>query len=230
MDANRVRILREVLSSTGWLDRTRTFARALRRSTEKEQSLLIVGTPDQEPWHFAAHLDDESRYGGFPGLSPTLVRWNPPAGAPPHLAVGFSRLAAARPGETLFVVAPDTAPEALLDRVDDARRIGATILTMDGGDKDLESLAHESLIVPPQGLIAPSDAEVIAVGMAEAGLFDFDLSAPGVSFDAVSHLVSTAAGEVDLALPGSEASRRRGFRDRLGRLLETIEGPNPRDD
>jgi len=230
MDVTRVRLLRELLSSTGWIDRSRDFARALRRSTDKEQGLLLVGTPTEEPWHFAAHLDDESRYAGLPGLSPTLVRWNPPPGAPPHLAVGLDRLEAARRGETLFVVAPDAAPEDLLERVDDARRIGATILTMDAGDKELEGLAHESLIVPSRGLIAPTDVEVMSIGLANAGLFDLDLTSPSVSFDTVSHLVSSAAGEVEMTNAGRDTSSRRGFRDRLGRLLENIEGPNPSDD
>ena len=146
------------------------------------------------------------------------------------MAVGLDRLEAARRGETLFVVAPDEAPADLLERVHDARRIGATILTMDAGDKALESLAHEILIVPSQGLIAPTDAEVIAIGLADAGLFDLDLTSPAVSFDTVSHLVSSAAGEIELTSAGRGSSSRRGFRDRLGRLLENIEGPNPRDD
>ena len=80
------RLLRDVLSSTGWVDRTRGFARSLRRSTDHGDGLLLVGTPTHEPWHLAAHLDDESRYAGIPTLSPTLVRWSPPPGAPEHLA------------------------------------------------------------------------------------------------------------------------------------------------
>ena len=31
-------------------------------------------------------------------LAPTLVRWSPPPGAPPHLSVGLARLEAARRG------------------------------------------------------------------------------------------------------------------------------------
>jgi hypothetical protein len=82
--------------------------------------------------------------------------------------VGLARLEAARRGETLFVVAEDTAPVPLLERVDDARRVGATILALDEGDPDLDALAHEALAVPES-----------------------------LSFDAGQHLVSAAAGERD---------------------------------
>ena len=70
------------------------FARALRTSTRARGGLLLIGTPADEPWHLAAHLDDESRLSGIAGLAPTLVRWNAPADAPPHLRVGLERLAA----------------------------------------------------------------------------------------------------------------------------------------
>jgi hypothetical protein len=128
----------------------------------------VVGTPTYEPWHVTAHLDDEARLAGIPELAPTLVRWAPPAGAPPHLAVGLARLEAAQRGETLFVVAEESAPVPLLERVDDARRVGATILALDEGDPELDALAHEALAVPES-----------------------------LSFDAGQHLVSAAAGERD---------------------------------
>jgi len=129
-----------------------------------------VGTPTYEPWHVTAHLDDEARLAGIPELAPTLVRWAAPAGAPPHLSVGLARLEAAQRGETVFVVADDTAPVPLLERVDDARRVGATILALDEGDPELDALAHEALAVPES-----------------------------LSFDSGQHLVSAAAGERDAA-------------------------------
>src|SRR4051812_25389035 len=156
--------LRELLSSTDWMGQTRKFARVLRSSAKDD--LLLFGTPEEEPWHLAAHLDDESRY--VPALKPTLVRWAPPPGAPPHLAVGLDRLKETRKGEALFVVAEETAPPHLLERVDDARRTGAIILTLGGRDRELEGLAHETLVVQPSGL---------------------------VTFDAAQHLVSAVAGE-----------------------------------
>ncbi|MGI5168591.1 hypothetical protein ACQEU3_30020 [Spirillospora sp. CA-253888] len=169
MDADQVTMLREVLSATGWLDRTADLGRALRTGARTPGGLMLVGTPAGDPWHMAAHLDDESRLGGLPGLSPTLVRWSPPPDAPAHLRVGLERLEAARRGETLLVVAEDGAPDPLLERVDDARRTGALVLALEGGDRELRGLAHEALTVPPGD--------------------------PLISFDGAQHLVSAAAGQ-----------------------------------
>jgi hypothetical protein len=169
MNAEQVAALRTLLAPTGWLERASVFARALRRSSRTAGGLLVVGTPEQEPWHLAAHLDEESRLAGIPELAPTLVRWAPPVDAPPHLRIGLERLGAAGRGESLLVVSPQAAPDPLLERVHDARRGGATILALDRGDPQLEAMAHEALVV-------------------EAG------AAP-LSFDAAQHLVSAAAGE-----------------------------------
>ena len=230
VDVTRVGLLREVLSGTGWVDRTRGFAHSLRRSTDRGEGFLLVGTPTQEPWHLAAHLDDEARYAGLPTLSPTLVRWSPPDGAPPHLAVGLDRLEAVRRGETLFIVAPDDPTEGLLERLADARRSGATLLTIDGGDVDLADLAHEQLIVPSRGLIAPGEPSGLAVPLALAGLGDVDLALPDVSFDTVQHLVSVAAGEEHILVASPSRTSRRGFRDRLARMLDGIEGESASHD
>jgi hypothetical protein len=165
-----VATLRALLAGSRWLERARVFGQALRRSPRSAGGLLVVGTPAYEPWHVTAHLDEESRLAGIPELAPTLVRWSPPPDAPPHLAIGLARLEAARRGETLFVVAEDTAPVPLLERVNDARRVGATILALDSGDPELDALAHEALAVPGTGLM---------------------------SFDATQHLVSAAAGDRD---------------------------------
>ncbi|WP_433255003.1 hypothetical protein ACQPYK_13870 [Streptosporangium sp. CA-135522] len=167
MDARSVALLREILGSTGWVERTRELGLAL-RATRSPGGLLVVGTPEDEPWHLTAHLGDEARLAGLPQLDPTLVRWRPDPGAPAHLRVGLERIERARRGETLFVVTEEQAPEALLERVSDARRTGATILALDGGDPDLEGLAHDALAIPGQ---AP------------------------ITFDGAQHLVSMAAGE-----------------------------------
>lgn len=203
MDAEQVAALRELLSTTSWVTRTRSFAQTMRRSTTTPSGLLLVGTPDEEPWHLTAHLSDEARLSGIPELAPTLVRWQVPDGAPAHLSVTLQRLEAARRGETVLVVAEDTAPDALLERAWDARKLGATVLSLDGGDTELQGVAHESLTVVSN-----------------------DLVVPGVSFDTVQHLVSAAAGETGPA--GSAANGRRGFRDRLGHLLDVVSGPSSR--
>lgn len=197
-----MRVIRDLLSTTGWVERTRDFASSLRRSTVQPGNLLLVGTPTEEPWHLAAHLDDESRLAGVPELSPTLVRWSVPPQAPPHLSVTMARLEAARRDETVFVVAPDNPTEGLLERVADARRVGATILSIDEGDDDLGTLAHDRLVVP-------RDAETRLVTKS---------SMTQVDMDTVQHLVSVAA---------AESTTRVAMRDRLARFLERVSGPAP---
>lgn len=167
MDADQVAALRALLAPTSWLERTAAFARVLRRSPSPG-GLLVVGTPGDEPWHLTAHLEEESRMGGVPGLAPTLVRWEPPPDAPPHLRIGLRRVEQAGRGEAVLVVGTQPAPAALLERVHDARK-SATVLALDQGDPELEDLAHEVLTVAPA-------------------------TAP-LSFDAAQHLVSAAAGQ-----------------------------------
>jgi hypothetical protein len=157
----------------------------------------------------AAHLTEESRLADLPGLTPTLVRWAPPPGAPAHLSVGIDRLAQVSRRETLLVVSQATAPERLLDHVADARKAGAAIFALDQGDPELDGLVHESLTVRQD-------------------------QAP-ISFDAAQHLVSFAVGEpspddlADLVQSGPVAARTAssGLRGKLNRLLNTISGPQP---
>jgi hypothetical protein len=180
MDAVRVALLREVLAGTEWLGATRRFAGVLRGSVVSHGGgLLLVGTPVYEPWHLAAHLVDEAAWSGTPELAPTLVRHDARPSDPAHLAVGLGRIEAARRGETLLVVSPEGPGDPLLERVSDARRAGATVLALGSGDRELASLAHESLAVP-EGT-------------------DLDL-------DTVQHLVSAAAGEN--VLPAVRGRRR----------------------
>ncbi|MFI5755513.1 hypothetical protein [Streptomyces sp. NPDC051569] len=200
MDAVRVALLREVLAGTGWPASARRFAGVLRSSVLPQGGgLLLVGTEEYEPWHLAAHLVDEAAWSGQPELNPTLVRHQVRAGDPAHLAVGLGRLAAAGRGETLLLVAPERPDGGLLERVRDARRAGATVLALDGGDADVRGLAHDAL----------------TVGASE--------TAGGVDLDTVQHLVSAAAGEN--SLPAQRGRRR--FRDRLSRLADQLTAPPP---
>jgi hypothetical protein len=169
MNAEQVAALRVLLGPTGWVERAAAFARVLRRSSRAPGGLLVVGSPGHEPWHLAAHLDEASRFCGLAELAPTLVRWDPPAGAPAHLSVGLDRLEHAGRGESLLVVTQEAAPDPLLERVHGARRDGATVLALDTGDERLEEMAHEALVVAER-------------------------SAP-LSFDVAQHLVSAAAGD-----------------------------------
>lgn len=210
VDVARAQLLRDLLATTAWLEKTRAFAQNLHRPSASSGSLLLIGTPGEEPWHLAAHLDDEARFSGLPHLSPTLVRWSPPRGAPAHLAVGLERIAAARRDEMLFVVAPEPAPEHLLERVADAKRMGATILALDAGhDDELDGLAHDRLVVPRSGSpVAAPSLELPATAS----------TAPAVDMDVVQHLVSLSAGE---------ATVRPSLRGRLARLIERVSGPAP---
>ncbi|POX40612.1 hypothetical protein C3486_13280 [Streptomyces sp. Ru73] len=225
MDAVRVALLREVLAGTEWIQATRRFAGSLRASVAPHGGgLLLVGSAEYEPWHLAAHLDDEAAWSGLPELSPTLVRHRVPLGVPAHLSVGLGRLETARRGETLLVVTPEAPGAGLLERVHDARRNGATVLALDAGDRDLGALAHDALTVPAlpvpplpgepatAGAAAPDDTAE-AAGPAAA---DLDL-------DTVQHLVSAAAGENSLPAP----RRHRRFRDRLSRLADQLTAPPP---
>jgi hypothetical protein len=166
VDARQALLLRQMLAGAPGLDQTTQLARALASGKHTPGGLLLVGTPDDEPWHFGAHLDDEARWAGIPSLAPTWVRWNPPPDAPPHLAVGLERLEGAGRGETLLVATPSGAIDPLLERVSDARRHGALILAVEGAPTELQSLAHEA----------------VAAG-------------PAVGYDLTTHLVSVAAGE-----------------------------------
>jgi hypothetical protein len=232
MDSERVAALRDALAHTSWWSRATDLGKAV-RATSGPGHLLLVGTPRVEPWHLAAHLDDEARYNVLPQLSPQLVRWAPPDQAPDHLKIGLSRLEQVGRGETVFVVAPEAAPDSLLERVDDARRIGATVLSLDAGDDQLGALSHERMTVSAGGLVLPdgllpspppswegqrSGQPGDSVAPPPEVLAGLELPA---SFDLAQHFVSAAAG-----LPS--VGGQQGWRERLGRLIDLVSGPSPR--
>lgn len=189
MNAEETALLRALFEGTPFDDEVVEFAGALGTAPHEAGGLLLVGTPDEEPWHFAAHLTDEASWAGRDELAPTLVRWQVPPDAPAHLAVDLSRLRETRAKETLLVVSPSAAPERLLDDVSYARRKGAQVLAIETGDADLRGLAHESLTVPAHSYL-----------------------------DVVQHVVSATA----------PTARRRSVRERLGRILDGLQGaPRP---
>lgn len=189
MNADETALLRVLLQ--GRLeDDVIDFAATLGAAPQQEGGLLLVGTPAEEPWHFAAHLTDEAQWARRPELSPTLVRWQVPEGAPAHLAVSLDRITQVARQETLLVVSPDGAPEGLLERVSDARRRGALVLAMEAGDAELRGIAHEALTVPdPRTTGAPY-------------------------LDLVQHVVSQTAGTAQRRIP-SVRSRLGRLLDRL---------------
>jgi len=81
--------------------------------------------------------------------------------------VAIDRLGAVRRGDTVLVVAPNSASERLLDRVDDARRLGGRVMTLHREDHELAQLSHETLAVP--------------------------IMAPTRTFDVVQHMVTSRA-------------------------------------
>ncbi|MET4926141.1 hypothetical protein P3L51_27960 [Streptomyces sp. PSRA5] len=206
MDAVRVALLREVLAGTRWPAATRRFATSLRSSVVPHGGgLLLVGTRAYEPWHLAAHLVDEAAWSGRPELAPLLVRHRVRPGDPAHLAVGLGRLEGAGRGETLLLVAPERPDGGLLERVHDARRAGATVLSLGSGDPEVVGLAHDALTVEPPVPQTTADG------------------ASGIDLDMVQHLVSAAAGENGLPT----ARGRLRFRDRLSRLADQLTSPPP---
>jgi hypothetical protein len=98
--------------------------------------------------------------------------------------------------------------------VHDARRNGATVLALDGGDRDLHALAHDALAAPPS--VPPPGADGEADGSDGGRAQDLDL-------DTLQHLVSAAAGENSVPVP----RRHRRFRDRLARLADGLTAPPP---
>jgi hypothetical protein len=233
MNADQVAALRALLAPTGWLDRTAGFARALRRSARTPNGLLIIGTVADEPWHMTAHLADESRLAGLPELAPTLVRWSPPPGAPPHLSVGLDRLRAASREETLLVVSQALAPAELLERVHDVRRAGATIFALDGDDPELNGLAHESLPVPAETAPLSFDAAQHLVSSAVCEELEDRRGAGGRHRAAgrrTGRAGARAAAQGELPVVPAPAASARGddsIRTRLARLLDAVSGSAP---
>jgi hypothetical protein len=127
---------------------TRLFARALGDRPDRSCRLFVVGLPEFEPWHFTAHMGEEAARHGRQDLVPTLLRWDVPLGAPPHLSVSVDTLFQAHSRQTVLVVSPtgNGAPE-LLERVSDAKRRGSRIMTIHRGNAELNDLSHETLSV-----------------------------------------------------------------------------------
>jgi len=103
--------------------------------------------------------------------------------------------------------------------------VGATILALDGGDPELDSLAHEALAVPeatrPRAARPDSarpDSARLDVAFDEA---DWAGRAGLLTFDAAQHLVSAAAGMRNSATAPRGA---RSLRGRLARFLDAVSG------
>jgi hypothetical protein len=125
----------------------RQFAQALGGRRERPTDLLIVGTPDFEPWHFTAHLGEQASRYGRRDLVPTLLRWHIPDGAPSHLAVPVDSLLTVSRHQTVLVIDPLGGDAGMLDRISHAHHRGARILSLHRGHPELVDLSHETLSV-----------------------------------------------------------------------------------
>jgi hypothetical protein len=125
------------------------IAESLAWSARRPGQLLVVGTADYEPWHLVAHLQTSAT---LARSAPTLVRWTVPVGAPAHLAVGLDQLGQAGRADTVLVVAAGQPGDELLERLDDARRRGNTVLALASGQPvadgdELQGLSHDIAVV-----------------------------------------------------------------------------------
>jgi hypothetical protein len=219
VDLTKASLLREMLSGTELATRTSQFAHSMRRFTTRPSGLMLFGPQADEPWHLTAHIDDEVTRAGLPDLRPSLVRWAPPAGSPPHLSIGLDRLGDIARGDSLVVVSEERPDSALLERVHDVKRKGATVFSIDNGDADLASVSHESLV---PGLLVPSSFgsgwelhEIDGGPRAQVDALGIDLGGPLIGFEMTQHLVSLAVADDDITPSGWRARLRR-FIERVG--------------
>lgn len=181
-----------------WLGHAWNLGQNLRPVSARSGRLFVVGTASFDPWHVTAHLDDEARLRGLPGLRPILLRFRPPAAAPPHLRHSIAELSDAGRGHTLLVTAPDAMNDEILQRLSDARRRGASLFAVATGDSlDLTSLANDSVTTPhnPANGRPTDDSDPFAIA---------------------THLVAVSAGT-----PDESADSRRG-RPLVRRLLPSL--------
>lgn len=197
MDLSRALLLREALSDSDLTAATDEFGRAVRHATTRNDGLMLFGPRDAEPWHLAAHIDDELHHAGIDDLRAALVRWAPEVSAPAQLAIGLDRLGRAGRGDSLVVVSEAPLAADALERVDDVRRRGSTVFAIGAArDHELAGLAHE--------LLVPATTE-------PAGL----VTDP---FELAQHFVSMSMAGSGTSAPQSRA----GWRRRLRRMIQAI--------
>lgn len=129
----------------------RHFAGILGQPRSVPGQVYVVGNADFEPWHFTAHLAENALRSGRTDLSPTLLRWSIPEGAPRHLSVGVDSLVRLSRRDTVLVVDPAIGDASgLLERISDSRDRGARIMAVHRDRPELESLSHEVLCLDPR--------------------------------------------------------------------------------
>lgn len=116
-----------------WYADLRTLAQHVRSARRDSGQLLVVGHPDDEPWHLTAHLDMLARFRHIPELRASLG--------------DEESLDAASRHDTLLVVSERPVPVPLLERVHDARTKGSTVFGLSGADSELTDVADEALVL-----------------------------------------------------------------------------------
>lgn len=164
------RVWTQLRGQASWLGRAWELGQNLRPATSRSGQLLVVGTAAFEPWHITAHLDDEARREAVPSLSPTLLRFQPPATVAPHLRHSIEELRQAGKRQTILVVAPDACHEQLLQMLTDASTRGANIFAVTSSSSELANLTDDCVITPT------------------------DEDAPHHGFSTATHLLSVSAG------------------------------------
>ncbi len=123
------------------------FASKLSTPKSESGSLLILGGPRYEPWHFTAHLSEQAERMGRRDLIPRLVRWDVRPDSPPQLSFSIDQLREVDTRNSVLVIDPIGNVENLKERVSDAKRRGLRVLSMHRGDHELSDLSHETLEV-----------------------------------------------------------------------------------
>ena len=116
--------------NASWYDDLRGLGQSLRTPRPDSSRLLVVGHPDDQPWHLTAHLEMLADFRGLPELRPTLVR---------GVDIPAER------NDAILVVSEYRVPDRVLDQLDDARAHGATVLGLSSDNPELTSLAHEAV-------------------------------------------------------------------------------------
>ncbi|MBV9593933.1 MAG: hypothetical protein JO147_09105 [Actinobacteria bacterium] len=145
MNVETTRRVSRLLAGTAWLDQATSLVRGLRHGGHEPGELFVLGTPNHEPWHLTAHLDDAARLSGSAELKPRLLRYAPSPTAAPHLRLDVRTLSTGRGDRTVLVAAPEAMGADVLQRLSDARRSGATIFAVEAHNAELRDLAHESI-------------------------------------------------------------------------------------
>lgn len=148
------------IRNVGWYDELRTLGRSLRVTRRDSSRLLVVGHPEDQPWHLTAHLEMLADFRDLPMLRPTLVR---------GVEIPADR------NDAVLVVSEQAVPVGVLDQLQDARSRGATVLGLCTDDSELTGLAHEAVSLDLDdldlgfgGLVADFDLASHMLGVAAA--------------------------------------------------------------